>query len=52
MARLMPMSGPVRPGSYDFAFHAWFDRLGAVGFFPPPTAIPKKTPRCAAGQAR
>ena len=29
----MPMSGPVRPGSYDFAFHAWFDRLGAVGFF-------------------
>jgi len=33
VARLMPMSGPVRPGSYDFAFHAWFDRLGAVGFF-------------------
>jgi len=33
VARLMPMSGPVRPGSYDFAFHAWFDGLGAVGFF-------------------
>ena len=33
VARLMPMSGTVRPGSYDFAFHAWFDRLGAVGFF-------------------
>ncbi|MGY6709218.1 MAG: ComEC/Rec2 family competence protein [Rhizobiaceae bacterium] len=33
VARLMPLSGPVRPGSYDFSFHAWFDGLGAVGFF-------------------
>ncbi|MFN4271532.1 MAG: ComEC/Rec2 family competence protein [Aliihoeflea sp.] len=48
MARLMPLSGPVRPGSYDFSFHAWFDGLGAVGFFyrnpelaePPPGSEP------------
>ncbi len=32
-ARLMPLSGPVRPGSYDFAFNGYFDGIGAVGFF-------------------
>ena len=32
-ARLMPPSGPVRPGGYDFAFESWFDGIGAVGFF-------------------
>lgn len=31
--RLMPPSGPVRPGSYDFAFQNYFDGIGAVGFF-------------------
>ncbi len=31
-ARLLPPSGPVRPGGYDFSFHAWFDGLGAIGF--------------------
>lgn len=31
--RLMPPSGPVRPGSYDFAFRSYFDGLGAIGFF-------------------
>lgn len=33
VARLMPPSGPVRPGSYDFGFHSYFDGVGAVGFF-------------------
>jgi len=33
LARLMPPSGPVRPGSYDFSFASHFDRLGAIGFF-------------------
>ncbi|WP_158598456.1 ComEC/Rec2 family competence protein [Notoacmeibacter ruber] len=31
-ARLLPPSGPVRPGGYDFSFNAWFDGLGAIGF--------------------
>ena len=29
--RLMPPSGPVVPGGYDFAFYAWFDGRGAIG---------------------
>ncbi len=33
VARLMPLSGPVRPGGYDFAFHSYFDGIGAVGFY-------------------
>lgn len=32
-ARLMPPSGPVRPGSYDFSFESYFDGIGASGFF-------------------
>ncbi|MEO5322765.1 ComEC/Rec2 family competence protein [Mesorhizobium sp. CC13] len=32
-ARLMPPSGPIRPGSYDFSFESYFDGLGASGFF-------------------
>jgi ComEC/Rec2-related protein len=28
---LRPPSGPVRPGSFDFAFDAYFDRIGASG---------------------
>ena len=24
LARIQPFSGPVMPGSYDFAFHGWF----------------------------
>lgn len=32
-ARLLPPSGPVRPGGYDFAFNAYFDAIGANGFF-------------------
>lgn len=32
-ARLRVASGPVRPGNYDFAFHAYFAGIGANGFF-------------------
>ncbi len=32
-ARLRVPSGPVRPGNYDFSFHAYFQGLGANGFF-------------------
>lgn len=31
-ARLMPPSGPSAPGAYDFQRHAWFARIGGVGF--------------------
>jgi competence protein ComEC len=33
VVRLLPPSGPVRPGSYDFAFESYFSGIGAVGFF-------------------
>jgi ComEC/Rec2-related protein len=33
LVRLMPPSGPVRPGSYDFSFASYFGGLDAVGFF-------------------
>lgn len=32
-ARLLPPSGPVRPGGYDFAFASFFNGIGATGFF-------------------
>ncbi|MCS7268326.1 MAG: ComEC family competence protein [Geminicoccaceae bacterium] len=31
-ARLSPPDGPVVPGDFDFARHAWFERIGAVGW--------------------
>ena len=31
--RLLPPTGPVRPGSYDFSFQTYFDGIGASGFF-------------------
>lgn len=31
-ARLSPPSAPAEPGGFDFRRHAWFDRLGAVGY--------------------
>lgn len=33
IARLFPPSGPLRPGSYDFAFESYHDGIGANGFF-------------------
>lgn len=31
-AHLSPPSGPVEPGGFDFQRHAWFQRLGAIGY--------------------
>ena len=31
-AHLSPPAGPVEPGGFDFQRHAWFARLGAVGY--------------------
>lgn len=31
-AHLSPPGGPVEPGGFDFQRHAWFDRLGAIGY--------------------
>ena len=31
-ARLLPPGGPAAPGAYDFQRHAWFARIGAVGY--------------------
>ena len=31
-ARLSPPPAPAMPGAYDFQRHAWFARIGAVGF--------------------
>ena len=31
-AHLMPPSGPVEPGGFDFRRHAWFQGIGAVGY--------------------
>ena len=40
-ARLSPPSGPALPGLNDFAFSAYFDGIGATGFFySAPTALP------------
>ncbi|QQA44606.1 ComEC/Rec2 family competence protein [Pelagovum pacificum] len=29
---LSPPAGPVEPGGFDFRRHAWFDRLGGIGY--------------------
>lgn len=45
-ARLRVPSGPVRPGNYDFSFHAYFTGIGANGFFlgtPKLTAVAPET---------
>ncbi len=31
-ARLLPPGSPAMPGAYDFQRHAWFARIGAVGY--------------------
>lgn len=44
-AMLMPPPQPAAPGAYDFARHAWFDRLGAVGWtLGAVTAVPAVAP--------
>ncbi|WP_170523592.1 ComEC/Rec2 family competence protein [Ruegeria arenilitoris] len=43
-AHLSPPQGPVEPGGFDFRRHAWFQRLGAVGYARTPvvTAAPSR----------
>jgi competence protein ComEC len=31
-AHLGPPAGPVEPGGFDFRRHAWFQRIGAIGY--------------------
>ncbi|MEO1142644.1 MAG: ComEC/Rec2 family competence protein, partial [Pseudomonadota bacterium] len=42
LANIQPVSGPVMPGSYDFAFFAWFNGLGGSGYFMGPPVMGKK----------
>ena len=42
-AHLSPPSGPAEPGGFDFRRHAWFQRIGAVGY--------SRTPALRAGEA-
>ncbi len=32
IVRLLPPTGPIRPGSYDYSFQSYFDGIGASGF--------------------
>ncbi len=36
---LSPPSGPAEPGGFDFRRHAWFQRLGAVGYTRNPVLV-------------
>lgn len=38
-AVIMPPSGPLMPGAFDFSRHAWFQKLGGVGY-----AVARLTP--------
>jgi len=38
-AHLAPPEGPAEPGGFDFQRHAWFQRLGAVGYTRVPLLI-------------
>ncbi|SLN10097.1 ComEC/Rec2 family competence protein [Ruegeria meonggei] len=45
---LSPPQGPVEPGGFDFRRHAWFQRLGAVGY----TRVPVVTIASAQGETQ
>ncbi|MCA0944364.1 ComEC family competence protein [Salipiger pacificus] len=36
---LVPPGGPVEPGGFDFRRHAWFERIGAVGYSRTPVVL-------------
>lgn len=38
-AHLSPPQGPVEPGGFDFQRHAWFQRLGGVGYTRSPVLL-------------
>lgn len=42
--RLLPPTGPVRPGSYDFSFQSYFDGIGGSGFFLSNPELVKQAP--------
>ena len=50
VARLLPPSGPVLPGGYDFGFNSYFQGIGAIGFFygPPHRGASRREPAAAA----
>ncbi|WP_247744849.1 ComEC/Rec2 family competence protein [Shimia sp. R11_0] len=41
---LAPPSGPVEPGGFDFQRHAWFQKIGAVGYTRSPVVRLDPTP--------
>lgn len=54
-AHLSPPQGPVEPGGFDFQRHAWFKRLGAVGYTRVPVLLwqgPGDGPALAVHRAR
>ena len=42
-AWLSPPNAPVEPGGFDFRRHAWFARIGAVGYTRTPTLVASPT---------
>ncbi|MHA3913349.1 ComEC/Rec2 family competence protein [Halovulum sp. GXIMD14793] len=42
--RLGPPGAPVEPGGFDFRRHAWFERVGAVGYARDPLVVADLTP--------
>jgi len=38
-AHLMPPQGPAEPGGFDFRRHAWFQRLGGLGYVRVPVLL-------------
>ncbi|MCC6303793.1 MAG: ComEC/Rec2 family competence protein, partial [Rhodobacteraceae bacterium] len=43
-AHLAPPAGPAEPGGFDFRRHAWFERLGAVGYTRTPVLMLEAAP--------
>lgn len=39
MAHMGPPQGPVEPGGFDFRRHAWFQKLGAIGYTRTPILV-------------
>lgn len=44
-AHLSPPSGPAEPGGFDFRRHAWYQRLGAVGYSRTPVLLRDPAPK-------
>lgn len=50
-AHLSPPAGPAEPGGFDFRRHAWFERLGAVGYTRSPVLLLEPAPQGLGGLA-